>query len=1563
MAKRDETASGTLPNPTITPDIDAMLLQAISDSALPDDDERAGQADWVDVTAFMALVAHQRSPGTPAIMLETMSSSGGDRQMRLGIVNDDMPFLVDSVSAAVSESGLAIGRIVHPVVTVRRDGDGRLTDLLDREASGERRESVIYMEIERADARERRALIDRIEAVLADVRAAVSDWLKLQAAMHDDAEQCRDGEAAALLRWFLDRNFTQLGHERRSQDGTITDRLGICRVGEGRSLLADATIQAAFQWFERGGRVPLIVKSNQVSAVHRPVLIDLIIMPVRDSRGLIGISIHAGLWTSAALSSPPERVPILRTMLADLFHKFGFDPAGHAGKALAHVLTQLPHDLMVACETTEVEALALQAMSVVDRPRPKLHLLTAPLQRHLFAFVWLPRDEVSTGRRLAIQDLLTTHSKGRLLSWSIGMEEGGAARLRYAIDLRAGGVVPDTQLLDDELQRMVRGWNHSVEEALSDLGEGRASVLASRHAHRFPVAYRLAKGPQEAAIDILRLHRLDAEQPIGVRLSRPAAQPASQAAGLLKLKAYSLDGALPLSRVVPALENFGFTVIEEVPTMLDGQQSDHLHDFTVRMPGDADAMTADPAKLSVVEAAIAEVLEGNAENDGFNQLVLQADVAPRAIVWLRAWYRYLRQAGANYDLATFVNALRGAPAVTRALIDLFVALHDPKSQSDSAADAARATINAGLEHVAAIDEDRILRLMRSVIEATLRTNAFAPAAHEALAFKLDSHMVPGLPKPLPWREIFVYSPRVEGIHLRAGAVARGGLRWSDRRDDFRTEILGLMKAQRVKNAVIVPTGAKGGFFPKLLPDPAVNRDAWLAEGTECYRIFIRTLLSITDNLVDGAVIHPDAVVVRDGPDPYFVVAADKGTATFSDIANGIAAERGFWLDDAFASGGSNGYDHKAMGITAKGAWISVQRHFLEMGVDVQSDIVRVAGVGDMSGDVFGNGMLLSRSLKLVAAFDHRHIFIDPDPDPAKSWAERARLFALPRSSWADYDVKALSKGGGIFQRSQKSITLSPQAQAALGIEAATIEPAALMSAILRAPVDLLWFGGIGTYVKAEAQNNVDVGDPANDRLRVNAEELSAKVIGEGANLGITQAARIVFASRGGRINADFIDNSAGVDCSDNEVNIKIALSAARRSGNLTETSRNQLLSQMTDTVSDLVLNDNRLQALALSVAERGGAAAMPAIIRLIDQFEADGALDRAVEGLASNDELARRAQEFRGLTRPELAVVLSTAKLAIQAAAEQAGLGADTLMDGELLAAFPTAMVERHGDAILSHQLRNEIVATKVANRLVNRMGLAHPFELAEEEGVGLSDVAEAFVVAEHLFALQPLWARVDDAAMPEDVRLMLYGEIATEVRAHMADLIRNGVAGRTLAQCVADLQPGIAKLDTMRDSLLLAQGRDLAAAFGDRLIAQGAPADLAGEVVHLAEIDGAVGIVALSRTRSVDPVAVTRAFTAFGQATGLDWAQGAAMQMSPSDPWERLLVAGLARDFQQMRLETIARLTGELPAAADAWLDRNAGRVQQFRTFVTRAQMGPAPSPAMLAQLAGQARTLLSRP
>ncbi len=1551
--------------PSVAPSFTASIAAALAAGLHGHDQDALGTGGLDAAAAFLSGAAAQRLDGESIVEIDSggeelrsgEARKGGRRLQRLAIVNPDMPFLVDSIANCLSEAGLGIHLLVHPVLSVRRDEAGRAIAIGDHDDA--RRESLIYIETDRADARGRQALAKALDLTLAQVRAAVSGWRAMIDALNASANRLGPSEGGDLLRWFLKGNMTLLGHEQRARDGSQSRAKGIAAFAD-EPLLGEATIGAIFDWYEKNGDGLLILKSNRVSRVHRRVLVDLLIVPVREEGTLVAISIHAGLWTSAALSAPSDQVPILRDTLSGLMARFGYDPAGHAAKALNHVLTTMPHDLMLALPTEARERLALTAMSLSDRPRPKLELVADTLGRHLFAFAWLMRDDVSTGRREAIANMLTKAANAPLLSWSIALEESGLALIRYTLDLRGEGRFPDAAALDAELSLMLRGWLPAVEAGLTDLGEGsRAAVLAERFAEGFPMAYRIGAGPQEAALDVRALHQIAGP---GARSVRFYANPED---GDTRLRVKIASGeALVLSEAVPALENFGFRALEELSTPVgpDGSLG-HIQRFVIeRQDGGAASPVLERADL--VAETLEAVLEGRAENDCFAELIVTTSLGPRDVVLLRALFRYLRQTGSAYGLSTVADSLRREAGISELLIRLFNQLHDPALAGDeSAVDAINADIDRALEDVTGIDDDRIMRLYRSVIMATLRTNAFTPAAREALAFKIDSALVPGLPKPLPWREIWVYSPRVEGIHLRAGRIARGGLRWSDRRDDFRVEVLGLMKAQRVKNAVIVPTGAKGGFYPKLLPSPQADRDAWLAEGTESYRIFIRALLSVTDNIVKGKAVHPKGMVIRDGADPYFVVAADKGTATFSDIANGIALERGFWLGDAFASGGSNGYDHKAMGITARGAWISVQRHFAEMGVDIQKDSVRVIGVGDMSGDVFGNGMLLSKAIKLVAAFDHRHIFIDPDPDPAASWAERARLFALPRSSWDDYDKALISKGGGVFPRSLKAIPLSPEMQAIIGSTESALEPAAFISALLKAQADLLWFGGIGTYVKSASQSNPDVGDAANDRLRVDAEEMAVRVIGEGANLGVTQAGRIAFALKGGRINTDFIDNSAGVDCSDNEVNIKIALNKEMAEGSLAEDARNALLVAMTDEVAQIVLEDNRLQALGLSIAQAGGTGDLASYVHLIETLEAGGHLDRRVEGLAKDQELLRRVADGQGLTRPELAVLLSTAKLALQGAIEQSPLAADPALAGDLVDAFPPKMRAAHADAIAAHQLRGEIIATKLANRIVNRLGVILPFAIAEEASCPLDDVATGFAIAEQLFDVRALWDDIDAAEVSEQARLALYRHVAQAMAWHIGDIHRALPAGTRIEAAVGTLRPALESIRAEVDSVLQPEQQRRVAALATELAELGVPKALADRAVMLVKLDGAVGVAKLARDLAQSEFDLTSAFTHLGEVMGIDWLQASASRMNPSDPWERLLVAGSARDLQQMRLSFLARAQYK-PVAAylEQWIKQHGPAIAQFRQLVARAQAAPAPSAAMIAELSGQARSLLTR-
>ena len=1543
-----------------------LIAEHLGASLLPDDPPFAGEA-LAEAARFVCASAARRKPGSANVVIESVTCASGKRMLRITAINDDMPFLVDSLAAAVCAQGLTIDRLLHPVVSVRRDGEGQLAAIGGSAKAGPAtRESIIYLETARADARSRMRLRTELEAVLGDVRAAVTDWPKMRGRMARDAKELGGGEGAALLSWFAEGNLTQLGHVVRRRDGSQSGALGICRKSA-KALLAPESFERAFAWFDtrisRASEVaPLVIKANFAGRVHRRVPLDLFMVPVFEAGKLVALSVHAGIWTSAAMAAPPVEVPRLRAGLSALATRLGFDPGGHNGKALSHALTKLPHDLMIGFGRGELERVALAMIGLVDRPRPRLLLVRAALSRHLFAFVWLPRDAVSTALRQQVQAMLEAAASGPVIDWSLEVEGGGLALIRFVIDIRDQDSRPNEAVLDRQLHRMVRGWREAVEAELSVSGEGgRAAALAARYADAFPLAYRNLQGPGDAAADISRLHRLSAAQR-SVRLHSGGLD----TAGEIMAKVYQREGSLALSDAVPVLENFGFRVLDDVPTALARRALGTMHHFRLVCPT-CQLATDIAGRAGIIEDALAAALNGLGENDAFNRLIVANRLTPGEANWLRGWYRYLRQAGMTFGIPTVVDALQNAPQVTRGILDLFIARHDPEFAGDRKRAEARAhgAIREGLAGVAAINDDRLLRQYRALVEAILRTNAFLLSGEAALAFKLDSALVPGLPKPVPWREIFVFSPQVEGIHLRAGPVARGGLRWSDRRDDFRTEVLGLMKAQRVKNAVIVPTGAKGGFYPKRLPDPFRDRDGWLAEGKASYQTFVRALLSLTDNIVAGEVVHPAGMVLCDGDDPYFVVAADKGTATYSDTANALAAETDFWLDDAFASGGSKGYDHKAMGITARGAWLSVQRHFRELGLDVQAEPIRVAGCGDMSGDVFGNGMLLSKTIRLVAAFDHRHIFLDPAPDPAKSWAERGRLFALPRSSWADYDSQLISKGGGVFPRSQKEIPLSPEARAVLGIDAASSDPETLISAILKSPVDLLWFGGIGTYVKAAAENNVQVGDPGNDAVRVNGAEIRARAIGEGANLGCTQAGRIEFAAQGGRINTDFIDNSAGVDCSDKEVNIKIALAAAQRDGRLAEPARIKLLSAMTGDVAALVLEDNRLQALALSIAESGGAGAIPSYIRLIEKLGDLGQLDRKTDGLAENDILLRRAAEARGLTRPELAVLLSSSKLALQDALEESTVPDDPGLAAELLAAFPAAMRGKFKADIVGHRLRREIIATRLANRLINRIGMINLFELAEEEGASLAQVAAAFIAAERLFGTDRIWAAVEAAAMPETARIQLLRRSASALRSHMADLLRAGAGAQDPSQLAASLAGDVTRLSRSVQQLLggeaLAQSDKLRADFA----AAGAPDSEAQMVAQLVDLDGAVGLARLARDSQVSVTALTRAFADTGRRLGLDWVQGAASRARPVDPWERLLVAGLARDFQQIRLEFLERIVHdkrEPQAQVADWADGHGEMVRQFRALVSRAQAASPVSAAMLAQIAGQARNLLAR-
>ena len=1567
--------------PQADPMIDAYAT-ALIHGAAPGEIDDLTPAHIEAMATLAAATAAARAAGRPMIHLERHGDGGAaSRRMTLCIVNDDMPFLVDSVGLAVADAGLESRRLLHPVIDSARDAGGHaIAPPVAAEGvappPGRVRESLIFVEMERAAGGVRQRLLDEIGIVLADVRTAVRDWRPMLDALRGAARRLHDlpppasphvlAEDIAFLEWLASDHFTLLGHRGYglAADGTLAMDAG------GLGLLADPARRIWHgigpddhpeppERFLSRERALLVAKSDLVSTVHRRVNCDYISVARYDTQGrIVGEDRFLGLFTSGALHASPRTIPLLRRRVGQVIHDLGFDSRGHNGKALVHVLESFPRDELFQVPAARLREMALGLLSLLDRPRPKLFIRADPFGRQVSALVYVPRDAYTAEIRAAIGQMLEREVGAGLDHFDVELRSDGLARIHYVIGLDGARVpVFDEPALNKRVVELVRGWDEALEVELAHrIGHTRAARIALTQTRIFSTSYRAQFGAADAADDILRLTGLTRAGEHDVHLYRRS----EDAPGQLRLKIYHLESIIALSTAVPVLENFGFRVIEEYPFDVDTDRRGWIHDFLIELPSGC-AYCADAAETRIAPA-LRDVLNGARENDAFNALVVTADLDAGAVAGFRALFRYMRQTGATSTVVTVVGALRRNADITRDILQYFRARFDPDEAGHHETEAAAKTaITDALAAVESIDDDRVLRFYLAAIGAMLRTNAYAPSGREALAFKFDSAGIPGLPAPVPYREIFVYSPRVEGIHLRAGPVARGGLRWSDRRDDYRTEILGLLKAQIVKNAVIVPTGSKGGFYPRALP-PASDRAAWLAEGTECYRIYIRALLSLTDNLVDGAVVPPGGVVRHDGDDPYLVVAADKGTATFSDVANGLAIEAGFWLGDAFASGGSVGYDHKAMGITARGAWIGVERHFAEMGVDIATESVRVVGVGDMSGDVFGNGMLLSNALKLVAAFDHRHIFLDPSPDPAASHAERARLFALPRSSWDDYDRAAISAGGGVFPRTQKSIPLTPEVQAMLGVAADALAPSDLIRAILVAPADLLWFGGIGTYVKASDEANAEVGDRANDANRVDAEALRVKVLGEGANLAITQAGRIAFARGGGRINTDFIDNSAGVDTSDHEVNIKIALQTPVRARTLAEADRVALLASMTADVASHVLDDNRRQTLALSVAERQGADAVPGFVRVIQTLEEAKRLDRRVEGLPTDDLLAQRAQGGHGLVRPELAVLLAHAKLAAYEALVASSVVDDPLLEADLFAAFPPALGERFPDAVRSHRLRREIVGTALANALVNRTGIALAFQLAEEHGVGLAEVAGAFVAVRHLFGLYTLWTELD-ALPPASLQASLYDEATEGVRLQMADVLR-AFAGGAPSAIVASAAPGLARIEADLDRILRPEPRAALARLKAELDKLGTPPRVAAAIARLSALDGALATAALAADIAAPEVKVAQAYSALGQTLGLDWAKGRAAALNPADPWERLVVATAERDFEALRFDLIRRVAprGTDPAAAvEAWAAAHPACVARVTATIARARHGAATTAPMLAHIAAQARAALA--
>jgi glutamate dehydrogenase len=1504
------------------------------------------------------------------------------------IVNDDMPFLVDSVTAAINDRGGVVRLVIHPVVVVARDAEGKLTGFGE---SGGIRESWMQIEITRErGAAARAALAEALVGVLADVRAAVFDWPKMREALVGVADHVERAvvplpapeiaEGAAFLRWIGADNFVLLGM--RDYDfagsGEAQPPLGVLREPGYRAFggLRDlASLPPDVRAFLRRRELLIIGKTDQRSTVHRSAPMDAVGVRRFDERGEVcGLSLFVGLFTSSAYNSLPRSVPIVRRKVEHVLARSGLAATGHDGKALLHILDTFPRDELFQASEDWLYDTAIGMLNLQERQRIALFVRRDPLERFVSCLVYVPRERYGTNLRLSFAKILEAAFAGTLSTHYIHLDDALLARAHFIIRTIRGNVPPvDLAALEAKLAEAGRLWIDRVETAAETaFGEGEAHERLSR-LQAFPVDYQARTSPEQAIADLEAIEKVLAGSPL------EAAMHPREGEATPGLRLYRQDSPVVLSDILPVLENLGLRIIAEEPYRIDSAEGAAVwvHEFTLADGAVAGPLT--PALRRNFEEALIQIAGGAIENDGFNRLVLAAGLSACQTTILRLYCKVLRQAGSTFSQAYMEDTLAAHAEIAGRLVTLFEHRFNPTPPKGGSLDivAELQAIDHALDAVESLDEDRILRGFLLLILKSVRTNYFQPmpdgASKPYLAVKLASSQIELLPLPRPLFDIFVYSPRMEGVHMRAGKVARGGIRWSDRREDFRTEILGLMKAQTVKNAVIIPVGSKGGFVLKRPPPAGPNYRAELqAEGIECYKILMHGLLDLTDNIVSAsAETHhigpPPSVVRHDEDDPYLVVAADKGTATFSDTANAIAIEYGFWLGDAFASGGSAGYDHKAIGITSRGAWELIKRHFRELGTDIQGTNFTVVGVGDMAGDVFGNGMLQSRYIGLVGAFNHLHIFIDPTPDTARSYAERKRLFENPRLGWADYDSRLISPGGGVFERLAKSIPISAEMKHVFGIVEDVLTPAELIRRLLTAEIDLLFFGGIGTFVKARAETHAQAGDKANDALRVDGEAIRARVVGEGANLGVTQRGRIAYAEKGGRIDTDAIDNSAGVSMSDHEVNIKILLGHAIATGALAAPDREPLLARMTDDVAALVLRDNYLQGEALSVAEARGSAALDRQVRLIRDLEKSGRLDRGLEFLPDDAEIASRAAApngvRRGLTRPELSVLLAYAKMSLDHELLQSDLPDAPELAEELRLYFPPALRDRFRAQIAAHPLRREVVATIIANDVVNRAGLTFVHDLATRTGSSPAEIARAYRIAREALHLPPLWAAVEalDNKVAAAVQYEMLIDIAGIVEHAALWLLR---AGRVSFDEIARFAPPLEQLSQAAPDLLPPEERTLYDRRVAKLAEAGVPLPVAKRVGGIVFLTTAFEIGDLAE-RSAQPIdRAARTFYGVGARFALDGLRDAARRLPAETQWQKAAVETLIDDFYALQADLAERVLKAADGAEDpvaSWAATRATQLAPAEAIVVELSAAANPDLAMLVVAGRQLRQALA--
>jgi glutamate dehydrogenase len=1524
------------------------------------------------------------------------------------VVVDDMPFLVDSTTMVIGECGINTRLIIHPLLRVERDAGGHLMgigpEVKDDDASIE---SWMHFEIDRqTDPLALERLQRNVEAALGDVRASVRDWSAMRdAAQKMTTQLSEDGapaEAAEFIAWLLDENFTFLGYEeiKASKAGDEASmapveksQLGILKhwsqAGDRPHLMADQGTRPLDP-----SEPIMITKTNARATVHRAGYMDYLAVQSFDSQQrLIGERRLVGLYTSTAYTRRPAQIPYVREKVDEVLRRSGLRENSHGQKALVHILETLPRDELFQSSIEELFDTVMGILYLQERQRTRLFIRRDFIGGFFSCLVFIPRDRFNTETRNRIQDILLKRLDGQRLDFNLQIGESTLARVYYMVRPKKAMVEPDVAAIEAELVETVRSWPDALRDRLTErLGEDRGLQLFQRYADALPAAYREDVSPKVASYDLERLAEIRTADDLAMSLY----QPDEQYSNMLRFKVFKYGEPIPLSEVLPMLEDLGLHIGSERPYQLKMTSGMHLwvQDF------DMQPASGKPYPLESVrekfQQAFEHVWRGDAESDGFNRLILSAQLHWRDVVLLRSYCKYLLQTGLPFSQPYMESTLNQHPHIVRVLVELFYALHDPVREKETAnqarqaaerlqrsleqvmpedadsvirglagvivaarsesrqamADACMEFVRQALVLVSSIDEDRILRSFADTMLATLRSNFYQQGANGRhlpyVAVKLDSAKVPDLPEPRPMFEIFVYSPRVEGVHLRGGKVARGGLRWSDRREDFRTEVLGLMKAQMVKNTLIVPVGAKGGFVVKQLPESG-DRETLMAEVVGCYRMFISGLLDVTDNLVEGEVVPPLDVVRRDDDDTYLVVAADKGTATFSDIANSVSADYDFWMGDAFASGGSVGYDHKKMGITARGAWESVKRHFSELGIDCQTQDFTAVGVGDMGGDVFGNGMLLSKHIRLVAAFNHMHIFIDPSPDAASSFAERQRLFNLPRSTWEDYNAELISKGGGIYSRRAKKIELSAEARKALGLSQASLTPDELIRHILMAKVDLLWNGGIGTYVKGSTETHQQVGDRANDKLRVDGKQLRCRVVGEGGNLGLTQLARVEFAVAGGRCNTDSIDNSGGVDCSDHEVNIKILLRDVQRQGKINPAERDKLMMDMADEVAELVLRDNYLQTQAISMIEALSPQRLGAQVHFMKALEAEGLLDRELEFLPDDEALEERRARNLGLTRPELSILLSYAKMALKRELVDSDVPEDPYLSRELVRYFPLPLQQRFSDHMADHPLRREIICTAVTNSMVNRMGPTFALRMREDTGSDSAAVARAYSIAREIFQAREIWSQIEalDNKVGSDIQMDMILVLWNLLRQSTRWLLARNSCNLDIAKAVERFSGAIETLHRGLPKLVNTAEAKAQEKQAEKWQAADVPKALAVRVSRLEALFAALDIVEVANEveRSVSDVGLV--YFQLGQSLKLEWLSQSIEKLPVQGQWHAHARGALRDDLfrQRRRLASLAfqQCPGHKAAAlVDEWVESQSDMIRPAQRNMSEMMRQP---------------------